>query len=182
MGISSLGVGSSILTQDVLDQLRKADDAKFVTPVTLGIASEGDKKSSLGIVSASMKNLIDSITEIKSQTLYDERKTAITGTSVAVTATANSDLQDFSLKVVNLATKQIEQSGSFASKTSTIATGAGNMNLNIDGTDYTIAYDATTTLDGFKKLINDVAGAKVDATVVQIASGDYRLFISSVGT
>lgn len=182
MGISSLGAGSSILTQDVLDQLRKADDAKFITPVTLELAGEGDKKSALSIVSASMKNLIDSLTEIKSQTLYDERKAAVTGTSVAVTATANSDLQDFSLKVVNLATKQIEQSGSFASNTSTIATAAGSMNLNINGKDFAIAYDATTTLDGFKKLINDAAGAKVDATVVQVSSGDFRLFISSVDT
>ncbi|MFA6192777.1 MAG: flagellar filament capping protein FliD [Sulfurimonas sp.] len=182
MGVSSLGVGSSILTQSVLDQLRAADDAKFITPVTLDLANEGDKKGALDTVKASMKNLIDSITEIKSQTLYSDRKAALTGTSVAVTAASNSDLQDFSLEVVNLATKQIEQSGSFASNTSTIATGAGNMNLNIDGTDYTIAYDATTTLDGFKKLINDAAGDKVDATVVQINGGDFRLFISSVGT
>ncbi len=182
MGISSLGVGSSILTQDVLDQLRKADDAKFVTPVTLNIANEGDKKGVLETVKASMKNLIDSLTEIKSQTLYDERKSVVTGTSVAVTTSANTDLQDFSLEVVNLATKQIEQSGSFASNTTTIATGAGSMNMNIDGQNFAIAYDATTTLDGFKKLINDAAGDKVDATVVQIASGDYRLFISSVGT
>ncbi len=182
MGISSLGVGSSILTQDVLDQLRKADDAKFITPVDLELANEKDKKSALGIIDANMTNLIDSLGAMKSLTLYDERKASVTGTAVEVTADANSDLQDFTLEVTNLATKQIEQSGAFASSTATIASGAGSVNLNIDGKDFTLAYDATTTLDDFKKLINNVAGTKVDATVVQINSGEFRLFLSSVDT
>ena len=44
MGISSLGVGSSILTQDILDQLREADESGKITPITLSIANENDKK------------------------------------------------------------------------------------------------------------------------------------------
>ena len=182
MGISSLGVGSSILTQDVLDQLRAADDAKFVTPVELEIANEEDKKAALEIIDANMTNLSDSIGAIKSHGLFDERTTTVTGTSVAVSADANTDIQEFTLDVQNLATKQIEESGAFASSSDTIASGAGSMNLNIDGQDFTIDYDATTTLDDLKKSINDVAGDKVDATVVQINSGEFRLFISSVDT
>jgi len=182
MGISSLGVGSSILTQDVLDQLRAADDAKFVTPVELEIANEGDKKDAFGLIDANMTNVVDSLAEMTSQTLYNERTTEVTGTSVEVTADANTDLQDFTLDVVNLATKQIEQSGAFTASTDTIATAAGSVNLNIDGQDFTIDYDETTTLDDFKKAINDVAGDKVDATIVQISSGEFRLFVSSVDT
>ncbi len=182
MPISSLGVGSSILTQDVLDQLRKADDAKFVTPVELDIANEGDKKDALEIIDANMTNLIDSINAIKSHGLFDERSTTVTGTSVEVSAAANTDIQEFSLEVQNLATKQIEESGAFASSSETIAGGSGSINLNIDGQDFTIDYDATTTLDDLKKSINDVAGDKVDATVVQINSGEFRLFVSSVDT
>ncbi len=182
MGISSLGVGSSILTQDVLDQLRAADDAKFVTPVELEIANEGDKKSALEIIDANMTNLADSIGAIKSHGLFDERSTAVTGTSVAVSASSNTDIQEFTLEVQNLATKQIEESGAFASRSDTIAGGAGSMNLNIDGQDFTIDYDATTTLDDLKKSINDIAGDKVDATIVQINSGEFRLFVSSVDT
>ncbi len=182
MGISSLGVGSSILTQDVLDQLRAADDAKFVTPVELEIANESDKKDALEIIDANMTNLNDSISAIKSHGLFDERSTTVTGTSVAVSASSNTDIQEFTLEVQNLATKQIEESGAFASSSDTIANGAGSMNLNIDGQDFTIDYDATTTLDDLKKSINDIAGDKVDATVVQINSGEFRLFVSSVDT
>ncbi len=182
MGISSLGVGSSILTQDVLDQLRAADEAGQIKPIELSIADEGDKKDALKLIDAAMTNLIDSINEIKSQSLYDERKTEVGGTSVEVTAAANSDVQDFTLNVTTLATKQIEESGAFGSDDELIANGAGTMNLNIDGEDFTIDYDATTTLKDLKALINDVAGDKVDATIVQINSGEFRLFISSVDT
>ncbi len=182
MGISSLGVGSSILTQDVLDQLRAADEAQQITPIDLSIANENDKKDALELIDASMTNLIDKINEIKSQSLYDERNAEVIGTSVGVTAAANTDIQDFTLDVTVLATKQIEESGAFTSNTELIASAAGSMNLNIDGQDFTIDYDETTTLDDLKNLINDVAGDKVDATIVQISSGEFRLFMSSVDT
>ncbi len=182
MGISALGTGSSILTQDLLDQLREADEAAQVTPIELEIANEKDKKAEYDVIDANMTNLADAITELKTPALFDERVTSVSGTSVEITASANSDLQDFTLDVTQLATKQIEESGSFGATTDTIATAAGSVNLNIDGVDFTIDYDATTTLDDLKKSINDVAGDKVSATIVQVAEGDYRLFLNSVDT
>ncbi|HEY9203121.1 MAG TPA: flagellar filament capping protein FliD [Sulfurimonas sp.] len=181
MAISSLGVGSSILTQDVLDQLREADEAQFIRPIDLSITNENDKKKALELLDANMTNLIDSIDALKTPLLYDERTTSVVGTSVEVTAAANSDIQDFTLDVVNLATKQIEQSGTFASESDLVGSG-GQINLNIDGQDFTIDYTATTTLGELKDLINDVAGDKVDATIVQISSGQFSLFVSSVDT
>lgn len=182
MGISSLGVGSSILTQDVLDQLRQADEAGVITPIKLNIANEEDKKKALSTLDAIMTNLADSVNELATPLLYDERTSVVTGTSVDVVAQSNTDIQAFTLDVINIATKQIEESGSFAAITDTIATAAGSMNLNIDGLDFSIAYDATTTLDNLKDSINDIAGDKVNATIVQIAAGDFRLIMSSVDT
>ena len=182
MGISSLGVGSNILTQDILDQLRKADEASIITPITLNIANEKDKQSTLDVIDANMKNLSDSIDELKNATLFDERSVSVSGSSVEVTADVNSDEQEFTLNVLNLATKEIDQSGSFSAKTDTIASDVGSLNLNVNGKDFTIDYDATTTLDDLKRSINDVAGQDIDATIVQIASGDFRLFLSSANT
>lgn len=182
MGISSLGVGSNILTQDVLDQLRAADESSIIKPITLNIANENDKKSALDEIDATMKNLSDSIGELKDATLFDERSVSATGTSAVVTADNNSDIQDFSLNVTQLATKEIDESGSFGAKTDTIASDSGSINLNIDGEDFTIDYDSTTTLDDLKDSINKIAGKKVSASIAQIASGDFRLFLSSVDT
>ncbi len=182
MGISSLGVGSSILTQDVLDQLREADEAGQVKPITLNIANENDKKDALDIIEATMTNFIDSINAIKSQSLYDERQTEVSGTAVEVSADANTDIQDFTLSVITLATKEIVESGDFGAEDELIADTDGVMTLNVDGKDFDIPYTTTTTLKDLKALINGVAGEKVDATIVQINSGDFRLFISSVDT
>jgi len=182
MGISALGTGSSILTQDLLDQLREADDAAQIQPLDLEIANQKDKVAEYDVIDANMTNLYDAIGELKTPALFDERKTTIMGTSVEVTASANSDLQDFTLDVTQLATKQIEESGSYSDTTSTIASDDGSMTLSVGDQDFTIDYTASTTLKDLKKSINDIAGDAVNATIVQVADGDYRLFLNSVDT
>ncbi len=186
MGISSLGVGSGILTQDVLDQLRKVDDAQRITPVTLSLADENDKQDSLKVIDASMTNFRDAINELKGATTFDGRSSTVTGTSVEVSATSNSDIQDFTIDVDHLATKQIEQSGAFTASTDLVASGmvgTGTMTLNVgSGTPVTISYDGTTTLKDLKDLINTNAGDQVDATILQISATESRLVISAIGT
>lgn len=181
MGISSLGAGSSILTQDVLDQLRAADEAGKIRPLELKIANENDKKNALEVLDASMTNFIDSISALASFDLFDERSVTTTGTSVEVTASSGSDIQEFTLNVNQLATKQIEESGSFSSESDYVGSG-GQINLNVDGKDYTIDYTATTTLKQLKDLINEKAGASVDATLLNVGANDVRLVISSANT
>lgn len=180
--ISSLGVGSGILTQDVLDQLRKVDEASFITPLQNKITIASNQVKSMAQIDTWMSDLATAAYDLQSYSLYTERSATVTGSGISVTAAANTDLQSFSLEVVTLATKEVMESGSFASKTDPIASGTGSLNINIDGTDYTINYDATTTLDSLKNTINTIAGDKVGASVVQLASGDFRLFLSSKET
>mgnify|MGYP003386542932 FL=1 len=184
MGISSLGVGSGILTQDVLDQLREADDAQRIRPIDLNLANENDKQDALEIIDATMTNFIDSINAVKNASLWDERSATITsGTSVEASAISKTDVQDFTLNVTALASKQIEQSGSFAAITDVVDASAGTFDIQVGtGTAISVNYDAGATLDDIKDLINSEAGDLVDATIVQISSGDFRLFLSSVET
>ena len=179
MGISSLGVGSGILTQDVLDQLRQADESQRITPITLNLANENDKSNAIDILDASMVNFRDAANELQSATLFDARATTVTGTSVSVTAAEGSDVQDFTLNVTQLARKEIDESASFGADTALIATGTGTLDLTIGTTSYTIDYDATTTLKDLKNSINAVAGQDVSASVVQLATGDFRLFLNA---
>ena len=187
MGISSLGVGSGILTQSVLDQLRKADESQRITPISLNIANETDKQNSLEVLKASIKNLRDSINELKGATLFDARSATVnSGTSVSVTASSNTDMQDFQVEVVSLAKKQIEQSGIFSAKTDVIDANAGSFDLQVgSGTSaqtVTINYNAGATLDDMKKLINTNAGNLVNASIVQTNTGEFHLFLSSKAT
>ncbi len=197
MAISSVGAGSGVLTQDILDKLREADDAQNIRPLELSIANENDREQALKIVDASMTNLIDSINALKDPTLFQERSATVAGTSVEVNAAINSDTQDFTLKVTQLATKRVEESGTFSNAAypvdpdakydptiDSIATGPGTLQFNVTGMDIPIEIiiDATTTLDDLKKAINDQAGDYAEATIVQVSDGEYNLFISSAET
>ena len=182
MGISALGTGSSILTQDLLDQLREADEAAQIQPIDYSLADNKDKAAEYDVIDANMTNLYDAIGELKTPALFDERTTTVSGSSIEMTASANSDLQDFTLDVTQLATKQIEESGSYTATTDTIASGDGNMTLSVGDQDFTIDYTADTTLEDLKNSINEVAGDAVNATIVQVADGDFRLFLNSADT
>jgi flagellar hook-associated protein 2 len=182
MGISALGTGSSILTQDLLDQLKKADETAQIQPLDLELANQKDKLAEYDVIDANITNLYDAIGELKTPALFDERTTTVSGTSVEVTAAANSDLQDFTLNVTQLATKEINESGSYGATTDTIADGDGDMTLSVGDQDFTIEYTADMTLEDLKKSINDVAGDAVNATIVQVGEGDYRLFLNAANT
>ncbi len=184
MSISSLGVGSGILTQDVLDQLRKADESGKLTPVTLSIAHENDKKESFKLVDERMTNFIDSVNDIKSQSVWNERTATVTsGSSISVSAVEKTDLQDFTIEVITLATKQIERSGAFTTATDVVDTAAGSFDISVGGgTAVSINYSAGATLTDIKNLINNDISSPVNATIVQINSGEFRLFLNSSDT
>jgi flagellar hook-associated protein 2 len=62
------------------------------------------------------------------------------------------------------------------------ATGSGKLNINVNGTDYTISYDGTTTYDDLKTKINDAAGANVTANILQTGDNKYSLVLNSKTT
>jgi len=181
MGISSLGAGSSVLTQDVIDQLRAADESKFVTPIDRKVTAENDKTSAFDVLDAHMDNVYESLKSLNEYGVFESRTTSVSDESiVGITAKDSSDIQDFTLDIEQLATKEIEQSGSFSSKTDKIADGSGVMELNVGDLSFDINYDATTTLEGLKELINKTAGDSVNATIVQVNDNDYRLLFNAV--
>ena len=182
MGISALGTGSSILTQDLLDQLRDADEAAQIKPLDYSLVDNKDKAAEFDVIDANMTNLYDAIGELKAPSLFDERTTSVSGSSVEITASANSDLQDFTLDVTQLATKEINESGSYSSTDASVATDDGSMTLSVGDQDFTIDYTADMTLEDLKNSINDVAGDALNATIVKVGDSDYRLFFNAVNT
>jgi len=179
MGISSLGAGGGVLTQDLLDQLREADQAQYINPLDARKATETKKQDAFNVINAYMDNVEASLQSLNEYGVFESRTASSSNEDAAtVTAADSSDIQDFSLEVLNLATKEIAQSqaDAFATKETTVATGSGQMELTVGSKTFTIDYDATTTLEGLKDLINKEAGDSVSATVVQVKDGDYRRF------
>jgi len=183
MGISSLGAGSSILTQDVLDQLRAADEAKFVAPVDARLKTESSKLDAYDVLNAYMDNVYESLKSLTEYGIFESRTASSSNeNAVAVSAKDSSDVQDFTLEVEKLATKEIEQSGTFGARDALISTGTGKLDLAVGSQTFTLDYDASTSLENLKDLINKEAGDSVNATIVQVTSGDFRLLLSAADT
>ncbi|MEA2073747.1 MAG: flagellar filament capping protein FliD [Campylobacterota bacterium] len=183
MGISSLGAGSSILTQDVLDQLRAADEAKFVAPLDSRLDSVKDESAAFDVLDAHMDNVYGSLKSLTEYGVFESRTASSSNEDfVGVSALESSDVQDFTIEVGQLATKEIVQSGQFSGKDALISdgTGGGQLELSVGSESYTIDYAADTTLEGLKELINKNADEGVTASIVQINDGDFRLVLSAV--
>ena len=180
--ISSVGVGSGILTQDVIDQLRENDEAQIITPLDNKIELNKQKDTAFQLLDTLMTTFKSSASTLDDDVLYQSRTTTVNNEAVAVTAAAGSDVQSFTIDNVLLAQEDIQQSATFSARTALVAPtapSAGVLTLTIDGTDYTVDYDATTTLETLKTSINNAAGSAVTASILQVGEESYSLVLKS---
>lgn len=187
MGINSLGIGSGVLTADVIDQLRAADESTLLNPLDGRIVANKTKSASLVSVETLLNALKSSVSDLNESTAYTSRTVDISGSGITVTADDGVPEQSFTLSTTTLAKKEILESSvaaiftSGADKVSQDAT-SGTYDITINGTTHQIAYDDTTTLDQLVSKINTEAGADVTASTVQVANGDFRLILTSTKT
>ena len=177
--LSSLGIGSGVLTSSVIDQLKASDTSLIITPIDNKITTNTNKQQSMSLLSSLATSLTGSVSSLEGSSLYQKRTVSGANSAVSVTADTGVAVQNFSISNTKLATTNVSQSGSFTSSANTIASGSGQFNLNVNGTDYKIAYDGTTTYDDLKTKINDIAGADVSASILQTGDTSYSLILNS---
>lgn len=120
--LSSLGIGSSVLTFDVIDKLRTADEANVLKPIDNKLTTNASKSSDLAVLT-SLTTSFESITKSLADELsYLKRTTTVSNTAVSVSAVSGATVQDFSLHVNNLAQRDIYQSAGFTTASSTFST------------------------------------------------------------
>lgn len=180
--INSLGLGSGVLTADLIDKLKASDESVSIKPFDTKIALSQQKSQALDLLNSLLTTFKTSVNALDNDSLYQKRSVSGTNEGVSVSAAAGSQIRDFSLEITNIAKKNVLQSGTFTSNTEKIATTNGKLNLNISGTNYTIDYTAATTLDDIKQAINDAAGTDVSASVLQTGSSEYSLVVTSKAT
>lgn len=179
--ISSLGIGSGVLTSDVIDQLKAADEARIIDPINKKIDLNNQKQQSYDLLSSYMNTFKGSTSALSYDTLFDNKTVDVNG-AAEVTVDAGANVDSFTLETVTLAKKDITKFGALSSKTSSIASAAGVLNLSINGTTYNINYDANTTLETLAQSITDAAGANIDASILETSTGQFSLVLSSKET
>jgi flagellar hook-associated protein 2 len=182
--LSSLGLGSDgVLSYDLIDQLKNADESAEIKPIDTKITDTKTKQSDLSVLTTYTATLKSSISSLSDEVTYLKRSSSVTGEAVSVNASSGTAIQDFSLDVKNLASSDIYQSIAFTSQTSTFASGDDTLTLSIDGKDIAIDVDATTTVEELRDMINEEAGGKITASILNVGGDEpYRLILKSSDT
>lgn len=180
--INSLGLGSGVLTADLLDKLRAADEANIIKPLDNKITLNNQKGQALDLLNSLLTTFKSSVSALDDDTLYQKRSVSGSNDGVSVTTVTGTQVQDFSLNITNIAKKNVLESAAYTSSTALIADGSGTLNLGIGSNNYSINYTSSTTLSDLKQSITDTAGADVTASVLQTGTSAYKLIITSKST
>ena len=180
--VNSLGIGSGVLTADVIDKLRANDEANIIKPLDNKITLNTQKTQAADLLTSLITSFKTSVSALDNDTLYQKRTVTGSNDNVSVSALSGSQVQDFSLEVTSIAKKNVLKSGDFSSSVASIASGDGTLNLNIAGTNYKIDYTSSTTISDLKDKINDTAGSKVGASILQTSANTYSLVLTSKET
>jgi len=180
--INSLGLGSGVLTSDLIDKLKAADKASIITPIDSKITLQKQKDSALSLLKSLLTTFKSSANALGDSALYQQRSVSGNTSSVSVTADAGVSTQSFSISNTQMALNSVKESGSFGTAFSLVTAGSGTMGLTVGGITYDIGYTATTSLSDLKDAINAAAGSSVKASTLQVGTNDYRLVLTSVKT
>lgn len=180
--ISSLGLGSGVLTSDVIDKLKAADTSALITPITNKITLQQQKNQAYTLLNSLLSTFQSSVNSLSDSTLYQGRTVSGNTNSVSVTANAGVNVQSFSISNIQMATNNVKESGSFTSSTSAISSGSGTMTLSAGGASFAVNYTNTMSLTDLKDAINSAAGSRIKASTLQVGTNDYRLVLTSADT
>ncbi|HLU79542.1 MAG TPA: flagellar filament capping protein FliD [Burkholderiaceae bacterium] len=185
--LSSIGVGSGLPLDTLLQQLRTAENAPLAAIQTRAnkeqqrLSAYGTLKSALDAVSTAAATLG------KSETFHGV-KASVTGESFTATAKADSGAipGNYSIKVESLATAQVLAADGVASRSERLAgSGTGNLEITFtleNGDTHTLSIDAAkSSLEDVVKAINADSKLGVSATILNDGDADnpYRLMLSA---
>jgi flagellar hook-associated protein 2 len=184
--INSLGIGSGVLTSDVIDQLKANDESRMVKPLEAKITLNEQKQEAAELLSSLMETFKSSASALSSGTLFDSKTVDISG-DAEVKLESGTLAESFTLETVELAQTSIIKLGSFNDRDATsvasgVFTGTETLNISIGANSYDISYDATTKLEDLMQSINNAASDTMTATILQTGDGAYSLVLASKET
>ncbi|KAA6225375.1 flagellar filament capping protein FliD [Campylobacter sp. LR185c] len=185
--LSSLGFASGVLTQDVIDQLKAADETSRLTPYTTQIESNTTKQTDVTELITMLSSLKTSVSTLGDGTIFTKRSVTANKTDdPAATLTADSGvaLQSLNVSVTQLAQKDVYQSAGFSNNTGYVnssLTSPTAFTLFVDGQSYTINVTSSMTYQDLADEINSATDGAIVAKIVNTGEKDapYRLTLTS---
>ncbi|GAX87221.1 flagellar hook-associated protein 2 [Lebetimonas natsushimae] len=183
--LSSLGIGSGVLTADVIDKLKNADKEIMVKPIETKLNLIKKKEKALSEFQSIGAIVKGDILDLASGAVFAKVNTNISGSSVSVTANDGVKPQNFNINVNQLAQNDVYESKGFANSDTIINTSGGDKTLAIGVGDVTstITLKSGATLDDLKNAINN-ADIGITASIIDTGIGDnpYKLILKADDT
>ncbi len=179
--ISSVGIGSGVLTSDLIDKLVAAEREPTEKRLDFKEEEITAELSLFGQIQSAVTDL-----RLPSRSLADpnlfQSLTAESGSSAfSASATSEASTGSYSLEVTNLAKSHSLSTAEFSdSDITTIGTGTLTFTINDVSTDITID-SSNNTLNGIANAINETEDLGASASVINTGSG-YKLVITSSET
>ena len=179
---AQLNIASSILTQDVIDGLKKADESVQVKPLTLKIDKNTKKQADITALTTLVSNLKTSYADVANETAMLKRTVSAAG-SGSVTANVEAGVAE---QTVRLSVSQIAQVDSYQSKGFNSRSDTLNLNkeesltLSVGDKSVDIKVGPSTTLEDIINQINDGAGDAIKASIVNTGGENgYKMILQS---
>lgn len=180
---AQLNIASSILTQDVIDGLKKADESVQVKPLTLKIDKNTKKQADITALTTLVSTLKTSYADVANETAMLKRTVSAAG-SGSVTASVEAGVAE---QTVRLSVSQIAQVDSYQSKgfnsrsdTLTGISSDQSLTLSVGDKSVDIKVGQSTRLEDIINQINDGAGDVLKASIVNTGGENgYKMILQS---
>lgn len=180
---AQLNIASSILTQDVIDGLKDADESVQIKPLTLKIDKNTKKQADITALTTLVSTLKTSYADVANETAMLKRTVSAAGSgSVTANVEAGVAEQTVRLSVSQLAQVDSYQSKGFKSRSETLTgiTKEESLTLSVGNKSVDIKVGASTTLEDIINQINDGAGDAIKASIVNTGGENgYKMILQS---
>ena len=180
---AQLNIASSILTQDVIDGLKDADESVQIKPLTLKIDKNTKKQADITALTTLVSTLKTSYADVANETAMLKRTVSAAGSgSVTANVEAGVAEQTVRLSVSQLAQVDSYQSKGFKSRSETLKdiTSDQSLTLSVGDKSVDIKVGASTTLEDIINQINDGAGDAIKASIVNTGGDNgYKMILQS---
>ncbi|KGI55959.1 flagellar filament capping protein FliD [Campylobacter sp. MIT 97-5078] len=189
--LGSIGIASSVLTTDLLNKMKEAEEKNIIEPYTKKMEENTAKQKAITELNTKLLSFQTAVSSLGDATAFAKRtvNASVTGDNAAASLSASSGVntQSLNVKVDQIAQKDVFQSKGIAADTDRVLqTGQNATSFTIvqGKSKYTIRVDANTTYADLAEKINSATSGKVQAKLVKTgeANTPYRLTLSSKET
>lgn len=183
MAISSIGVGSGLPLDKLLEDIRKSENQPLVLIQQKQIISEA-RLSGYGIIKGSLTDLQKSSQALTKAETYGALKATSSSEALGIKVENKAVAGNYNIKVETLATQQSLVLAGQPSRDQNIGTG-GSIDITLaNGKSHSVQLGSDTSLQGVMKAINADPKAGVQATMVNDGNpgSQYRLMITAKDT